>query len=135
MSTDDFEKTLRRQPLRQIPEEWRAGILRGANASRPSTPDRRPSLLASLLWPNPKAWAALAAVWVAIIGVQLASGDSTSKVEKKAEAPSTQTLLVLRQQRELLAQLIGRSPSSDVDRPKHILQSPRSEGRMETSLA
>jgi hypothetical protein len=70
MNPDDFEKRLQRQPLRKIPSEWRESILQEAKSAPHSSPVIRHSFLSTLnstlstiLWPNPKAWAGLAAVW------------------------------------------------------------------------
>ena len=57
MNTDDFEKNLERQPFRQIPGDWRAEILRtaqaGAPAQRPSPLPFRVALTfwRELIWP------------------------------------------------------------------------------------
>jgi len=76
MKPDDFEKRLQSQPLRQIPTEWRQELLQVAKQSVPSPADPRASLLSTIisqlstpLWFNPKAWGALAAVWIAIFAL------------------------------------------------------------------
>lgn len=72
MNTDDFEKKLQRQTLRQIPEEWRAEILAAARA-----PERRVAAESSIpLWRLicarfPVAWGALAGVWIALIAINV----------------------------------------------------------------
>ena len=101
MNTDDFEKRLQRQPLRQMPGEWREEILSAARqASLPEHAPRTthhvppsPSLLSTLhhqlstlLWPHPTAWAGLAAVWVVILGINLTTRDATTAVAKHAVA-------------------------------------------------
>ena len=73
MNTEDqFEQRLRRQPVKSIPSAWREEILSTARAASPrlSTLDPRPGVLSiirhqlsTLLWPHPKAWAGLAAVF------------------------------------------------------------------------
>ena len=62
---DDFEQFLSRQPLRPIPPGWRNQIL-----------PARESRWREWLWPSPVAWATLVAVWVVIIGLQLACRPS-----------------------------------------------------------
>jgi len=58
---DEFEQLLSRQPLRRVPADWRDGIV----------PRRQ-----SWFWPSPIAWAAVAACWLLIAGLQLASRPS-----------------------------------------------------------
>jgi hypothetical protein len=144
MNTDDFEKRLQRQPLRHVPEEWRADILRAAEASTRNSKleTRNPHWLSTLshqlstfLWPHPKAWAALAASWILIMAVQFACGDRTDQIAKKMERPSPESVAVLRQQIQLLAELCDQSPPKDADRPKPNVSQPRSERRTNTLVA
>ena len=67
----EFEKKLLEQSLRAVPNEWRSEILREARIAAaqqlecaPTEPGWR-----SWLWPAPKAWAALAACWIALLVV------------------------------------------------------------------
>lgn len=142
MNSDDFEKRLQRQPLREIPPEWREKILQGAETPRHSSSVIRHSFLSTLnsklstvLWPHPKAWAGLAALWLVIAVVHFASSDSTVQVAKKAEPPSPETLVILQQQQRLLAELVGPAAPRDADRPKPNTMQPRSERRLETVCA
>jgi hypothetical protein len=76
---DQFEQRLRRQPLRQVPPAWREEILAAAEANRrnattQSVSEDQAALFAGwrLLFARlPVAWAALAALWVALIGANL----------------------------------------------------------------
>ena len=134
---EQFERRLSRQPLRQIPGEWRAKIMaaaRDAQASRHPTPVTHRSLLStirhqlsSLLWPHPKAWAGLAAVWVLILAVNFSTRDKTPVVAEKAMPPSPEVIAELRQQKLLFAELIGPAETQVADRQKHFLPRPRSE--------
>ena len=142
MNPDDFEKRLQSQPLRQIPGEWRAKILEEAKSSRRSSLDTGHSWLSTLshqlstlLWPHPKAWAALAATWIVIAAMQLASSDRTQNIAKTAAPPSPETIVLLQQQNQLLAELFEPAAARDVDRPKHNLNQPRSERRMNALFA
>ncbi len=97
MNTDDFEQRLQRQPLRQVPSEWREEILSAANevgtarrdvcgrCGAASLPGLREWLLA-VLWPNPKAWAGLAAIWIVILAVNFSLRDKSSSVCGKIHA-------------------------------------------------
>jgi hypothetical protein len=80
MKTEDpFEQRLHCQTLRQVPSEWRADILAAAAASRLET-TKQPTAAGEIeliewwrLWfaRLPMAWSALAAIWIALIGVNL----------------------------------------------------------------
>jgi len=142
MNTDDFEKRLQRQPLREIPAEWREEILKGAQTPRHSSSVTRHSFLSTLnsklstvLWPHPKAWAGLAAAWVLIVAVHFASSDPSLQVAKKAQPPTPEVLVILQQQQRLLAELVGPTMPREADRPKPNTAQPRSERRMETVCA
>lgn len=63
---DDFEQRLSGAPLREIPAEWRARILRRASASVAPPPPTWWEVLSAWLWPSPRAWAAVGAVWMLI---------------------------------------------------------------------
>jgi hypothetical protein len=144
MNEDQFEERLRRRPPREVPARWRAEMLQAANAanSRRSALDPRPSLLSTLnhqlstlLWPHPKAWAGLAAVWVVILTLQLASRDPTEVAARKTPPPSPEMLMVLRQQKLLLAELVERPEARAADRPKAVPPRPRSDRYRESSTA
>jgi hypothetical protein len=132
MKPDDFEKRLQSQPLRQIPSEWRRQILSEAQiATRNSKPETRNKFVSTLLWPHPKAWAGLAALWIAIAALQFANSDSASATKKTAP-PSADTLVILQQQSRMMAELVGPMPPHEADRPKPRAL-PRSERRTETA--
>lgn len=136
MKPDDFEQRLKRQPLRQIPAAWRAEILditREGQVSRRSSPVTRQSWLSTinsqlstLLWPHPKAWAGLAAVWVFIVVLNFSMRDQTPAVAKKSAPPSLEVIAELKQQQRMLAELIGANQAREADLPRS-LPLPRSE--------
>ena len=150
MNTEDFEKRLQRQPLRQIPGEWREEILSAAReASLPQHATRTTqhvsparSLLSTLhhqlltlLWPHPTAWAGLAAVWLVILGVNLTTRDASTVVAKRAAPVSPQVFMAFQEQERLLSELIGPSEVPVAERPKPIVPRPRSEGRRALVMA
>src|ERR1039457_4444776 len=108
MNTEDFEKRLQRQPLRQIPGEWREEILSAAREA--SLPEHAPRTthhvpakasllstlhhqLSTLLWPHPTAWAGLAAVWLVILGINLTTRDASQAVAKHVSPVSPQVFM------------------------------------------
>jgi len=137
---EPFEKRLQRQPLRTVPPAWREEIL---SAARKVEPSRRPSTatrqsffsnlsqqILSLLWPDPRAWAGLAAVWVLICAVNFASRDATaSTAARRVAPPSPQMREMLREQEQLLAELVGETPVAD--RLKSVPPRPHSSYRNE----
>ena len=126
---NDFEKQLQRQPLRTLPPEWRGEILRAA-VPAPAPPRRLISnfkfQISNLLWPCPQAWAGLAAAWLVILGLNFTSRTSPSPglTAAKADFPlSPQVLALLREQRALYSELLGRLEASPPPAPPR----PRSE--------
>ena len=133
MKPEDFELRLQRQPLRQIPAGWRAEILGACRESKVESREQvrhRPSTLASrlstILWPHPKAWAGLAAVWILILAVDFSVRDKTPMAAEKSQPPSPEVIAELKQQQRMLAELIGANPARDAVSPR-FLPSPRSE--------
>jgi hypothetical protein len=144
MKPEDFEQKLQRQPLRQVPAEWREEILSVANevgtarravhgrldeASLPkwswlSTINHQ---LSTLLWPHPKAWVGLAAVWILILAVDFSVRDKSPVMAEKTAPPSPEVIVELRQQRRMLAELIGSRDERDANRSKSFVPLPRSE--------
>jgi len=144
MNEAKFEEHLRRQPPREVPAAWRTEILSTARAAacRPFALASRPGLfstlnqkLSTLFWPHRQAWAGLAAVWVVILTLQLTSRDSTEIVAQNTPAPSPEMLIVLRQQKLLLAELVERPEPRAAERPKALPLRPRSDRYHETFTA
>ncbi len=134
MKTDDFEKRLAHQPLRQIPAAWRGDILRTAQAAVSKPAPRSSSCfhsLSSLFWPHPKAWAGLAAAWLLIVALHFYNVDSAVTVTKNSPPPSPEFFLALKQQRRELAKLVEPATAPDADRLKSFPPGPRSERRAE----
>jgi len=81
---EHFERRVSRQSLRPVPGEWRAEILAAAKSA--SCPAPRASCLeifrqqlGALLWPHPRAWAGLAAIWIFIFAVNFSMRDSSPR--------------------------------------------------------
>jgi hypothetical protein len=141
---NELEQKLSRQPLKQIPAGWRGEILsavRDAQAAHPESCIPNHSFLstlnhqlAALLWPHPKAWAGLAAVWIAIVALNLSMRDHSEIVATKSAPPSPEVVAELKQQKLLFVELIGVNDLPIADRQKSFLPNPRSE-RTEISTA
>jgi hypothetical protein len=128
---NEFEQKISCQPLKKIPGEWRAGILMAAQSAispQKRNRDRLNTILwvRELFWPNPKAWAALAAVWIFIFALNFSMRDKTSAIAEKVSPPSPEMVAELRQQKLLFAQLIGSSDSREAEPPKFFPR-PRTE--------
>ncbi len=133
---DQFERRLSRQPLRQVPPDWRADILAAARAGQTS---RRPSpvtrhswlstlnsQLSTIFWPHPKAWAGLAAVWIAIIALNLSTHDDSHGAWKKSPG-SPAVVAEVRQHNLFFAELVGVNEARDAEPPRLFWPRPRSE--------
>jgi hypothetical protein len=131
---NEFEQKLSRQPLRQIPAEWRAGILSAAESvvgmakQSEDSPTVNPiSWWRELFWPHPKAWAGLTTIWVFIFVVDFSMRDKSPVIAEKISPPSPEVVAELRQQKLLFAELIGSTETLVADRQKLFLPRPRSE--------
>jgi len=150
MNPDDFEKRLQRQPMRQMPGQWREEILSAARqATLPEHATRNtqhaapaPSLLSTvihqlstLLWPHPMAWAGLAAAWLVILGINLTTRDASQMLAKQASPVSPQVFMAFQEQERLLTELIGPRETPVAERTKPSPARPRSERRREMVMA
>jgi hypothetical protein len=136
-----FENRLRRQPVKPIPAEWREEILDAARNATVSIATPRPTphgllatlrrYLSPLLRPQPAAWASLAAVWVVIITLNIASHDDSpqARASRAAAVVSPEALQALQQQRLLLAELVDRAETHPMNRAKSLPPGPRSQRR------
>lgn len=142
MSADDFEQRVQRQPLRQVPGEWREEILSAARqAALPrhaprTTHHATHSLLSTLnhqlstlLWPHPAAWAGLAAVWLVILGLNQATGKDAPRLARGSRPAAPQVYMAFQEQKRVLAELLGPCETPVAERPKVVAPQPRSERR------
>ena len=130
--TEQFESRLSRQPLRQVPDEWRAEILSAAKLAVRPVPHTSflsafNQQLSTLFWPHPKAWAGLAAVWVLILAVDFSTRETSPRMAEKSLPPSPEVIVQLKKQQRLFAELMGPREPLDADRQKNFSPKPRSE--------
>lgn len=70
------------------------------------------------LWPWRRVWAGVAASWLVILGLGLATGDTPGTAAIKPARPDPEVLAVLRQQEQLLTQLLGTEAPQPGLRPR-----------------
>jgi hypothetical protein len=70
------------------------------------------------LWPHPKAWAGLAAIWIFIFAVNFSMRDASPRTVVRSAPPSPEVMVELRKQQKLLAELIGPREEREADRAK-----------------
>ncbi|MBW8864046.1 MAG: hypothetical protein JF609_03805 [Verrucomicrobia bacterium] len=134
---NQFEERVSRQPLRAVPAEWRAEILAAARAAQPASQmarvERHSFLstinrqLVAILWPHPKAWAGLAAVWMCIIGLNLSTREKSPVLAEKSVPASPEVVVELRKQQKLYAELMGMTEPREAERPKDVPGRPRTQ--------
>ena len=134
----DFENRLQRQPIRELPRDWRAQILAAAADSpkgRAALP-RRPELGRSSsfalpdyemsglrpgegvsTWPSLRAWASLAAVWLVIFLLHSTAPDEP-RLARNSTPMTLQSFAILHQQTLMMAQLLGQTDQPAADEPR-----------------
>jgi hypothetical protein len=115
----EFENQLERQPMRELPPEWRTEILASAGRA-----ERVPLIkwFSTWLWPHPRAWAGLAAAWVLIFLLHLTAPDDP-RVAGNGSPMTIQTLATMREQTLIMAQLLG--TLDDGDQPPTAIAPPK----------
>jgi hypothetical protein len=143
MNLDEFEQRLQSRPFKQVPGEWRAGILRAAEESR-ATPEAGGARnrgadwrvvverARRMLFPGRLAWGALAAVWV-IIGI-LRFGAREMPAPLVAGPPATRSgvRMAMTEHQRLLAELLGQSGPTSLKTAEPALPRPQSMRCRET---
>jgi hypothetical protein len=97
---NEFEQRLARQTFRAPPAEFRAEILAAVTGTPPAGTWRE------WLWPSPRAWAAMAAIWLVCAALRFADQPATSPAEiaaqKLPESDIVALLLAMRDGTDLL---------------------------------
>ena len=118
---NEFEKQLVNRPLKSVPAEWQAQILKEARAaSGAPVPSALPlSWLRELLWPNPQAWGALAAIWIAMAAFQfMTPGTPPAGGGAIAKNPVPSITEQRRELARLLEAASGKQDQPPADRPR-----------------
>jgi hypothetical protein len=88
---DEFEQFLRDQPVRGVPAAWRREVLPAEDSAR----------WRGWLWPSPVAWAAVAAAWLVVAGLQFAARPGPN-----GHRPAATPAALLAQQHRLFNELM-----------------------------
>jgi len=125
---NEFEQRLRQTPLRSLPPEWRQDILAAAQPPTSVPARSQPTELwwTRLLWPYPRAWAGLAAAWVVILGLHLATREpaETTTAARAEATPGPEYRAQLQQQQQMLAELLGPAEPREAARSRSTPGSP-----------
>ena len=117
---NDFENELKKQPLRAVPEHWRAQIL---NTARNAMPGVKPAWSWwDLFWPSPKAWGALAAAWAVLFCFNMVTREQGTSTERPEAA---QIRMAVEQRRELQAEIEEASVRLETPKPRSEARHPR----------
>jgi hypothetical protein len=135
MNFDEFETKMRNVPPGAIPAAWRKEILSVGDSCnsfpqgtvQSGTRITRPSKVGGpwwqhWLWPHPAAWASLAAVWIVIVGLHLATISEPASTSALVR-PAPEMLQAFHDRTRLMAELSEELssaplPPSPADRPR-----------------
>ena|SRR5438876_797812 len=132
MNAENFERQLQQQPFRSIPPIWREQVLKSTEAAalaqHASEHLQTSGWLRELIWPCPQAWAAIATVWLIILGLHSFAGPNTpsSPAPLTAAPPTPELRAVFAEQRRLLAELLTETESI-LPMPPEPVERPRSQ--------
>ena len=84
------------------------------------------SLWLEAVWPWRRAWIGVAAGWLVILTLHLATRDTPSTMAARPHRPNPEVMAVLQQQEQLLTQLLGTETPAHVSKPR--TPGPRSSG-------
>jgi hypothetical protein len=113
MQHETFEERLRRQPWRPLPREWREEIMVAAQAAITPPLARRASvprwrlMLGYLLWPSPRAWAGVAALWVVAVAGNIVQHWASPAPKAALPVAASKTHETLPQRQRVLAEWLN----------------------------
>ncbi len=84
------------------------------------------------LWPWRRAWLGMAALWLVILAVNMAGKEPHRNTLAAAPSPSPEIMTALREQKQLMVQLLESPPPLTLVRPR--TPGPRSERRQTVVL-
>ncbi|HZQ48362.1 MAG TPA: hypothetical protein VFC07_15200 [Verrucomicrobiae bacterium] len=112
--------------LAAIRQEDLAAAVQAANKPRSlGIADILRKLWEESIWPWRRAWLGMAAVWVVSLSLNAATQETPRLRANKAPVSDAQVLAVLREQKQLMAQLLGVFPPVVDSRPN--MPKPRSQ--------
>jgi len=89
---------------------------------------QRMSWLREMLWPCPQAWAGLAAVWIVILAANFATHEPAPVTEARQATPASPEMRrMLREQRQILAELRGGAERFGGGEARPVAPQPRSQ--------
>jgi hypothetical protein len=109
MNLDEFERELKRRPMRTVPNEWRREVLSRARREQMVTNTQAIKCWwRELLWPSPRAWASLAATWAIILILNAGSREpsATAAANSRGTFHSPELLAILERQQQLRSELM-----------------------------
>ncbi len=130
---DEFEAQLQRQALQPIPPEWRSRILNRAAAQAPIVVRVNAEAVLpwwrALLWPSPRAWVGMAALWVALfIMNREAQPGLRSTITVKNVAPPRELRMAMAEKHRFFAELMNEMDPA-IEPEKQFIPKPRTEAR------
>ena len=139
MKPDELEQQLQQLQMRPVPSEWREEILAGARAAA-HVPSRTSqglgwrvrlaslySRFSFLLWPSPRAWVGLAAIWFVIGLLNFSTSSSVRQTHGSSNAVQFQS--AMKEQEQLLTELVGDHQAQRAPHNPPKAPPPRSEMR------
>jgi hypothetical protein len=104
-------------------------------AFTPARTDRKPDAdvaVPSVIWrllfaPRRLAWTGLAAVWGVVFLLHGAARSDDAPVARRESPPSPQVIATLKEQRQMLAELVGVNWKTEPAEPRRFEPKPRSE--------
>ena len=125
------------QPGPALQSRWRKAVLAAKNPE----PVRRISfrLAFQTLWrelirPSRPAWAAMAALWLVMAGINAAMSGDHRNVQSVRSSSPTMAFQVFEEQRRVLAELIPSIPGEPLEPPRRAHPQPRSERKIRWSM-
>ena len=139
MNDEEIEMLIQRQKLASLPAEWREEILSEAASDirERQGGEGGDSFWHDLFWPSPKAWGALAGIWILIAlghGVGMDGFQGASATARHRQEPAALER-ARAQQRELMSELAGGFPADSSNEPVTPIDRSRSDRQTGVSRA